>query len=733
MANYQLEQTGAEVQAILNAVQSPDTTPVEGSSKLITSGGVQAAIATSAAAIEGEVTALGQKVSENTQDIADIRQAVNDIQPIVIEGDVTNAPDEEDITTDENDLLKFADRTTLNGMGYKILRRDKTFAAQVTDTNTIYEIRYDFDLGGASVTIPAGCVLKFAGGSIYGGSVSNLGEVINAEDGLKAEIISLSNAVKCFVASQYSVTLSSDPAYNQKALQAAINADIPIVIDTPNCDYDEGIEIAGPLYVATNRIDIKGVGGFSGGLVFPNSDGFVWNQKLYYFHNFFDCLTISANGYVFNFVNEVSEGVANPDRPYNIYQSRFTNLQVKSATKDCFYQGGVSGVGGDSAMVFQVYFGNIRLSTPRYGFNGINGQTDFVIEKLTDGSVPESFFYNTSPSVVRYVNSSFSRTKHFMLFGGSLQNFGIGIKCEFCSFEGYSEEIFKDDIAPNLRGYSIELNDCAISYYSADFPSGLNLYPITLSSINVLRMNRTKFPGNLSYASGYELVRANAYLDARSDTPFKVYYGAGASPAGYYLIEATTGRRSQRVGQYPNFVNEIFVPFLGGKAVSAEFISLYADSVSVDSTTTPAITKMMTKLTASANRSVDYITLSLFADEGGVLQSGYENFGKVLFFYNDSNYNITFNAGYANSIVDPTLNGLVMRPKEFMMVIYDNSKVVNKFVAVQRLNGLSRYGHTSERPSLTARDAGFLFYDRDILKMILWNGSAWVNMDGTAL
>lgn len=58
MANYQLEQTGAEVQALLNAVESPDTTPAAGSSNLITSGAVQAAVA----GVSAEVTALGQKV-----------------------------------------------------------------------------------------------------------------------------------------------------------------------------------------------------------------------------------------------------------------------------------------------------------------------------------------------------------------------------------------------------------------------------------------------------------------------------------------------------------------------------------------------------------------------------------------------------------------------------------------------------------------------------------------------
>lgn len=77
----------------------------------------------------------------------------------------------EDIDTNEQGKLQFANRPTTNGMGYKILRRDKTFASQVGDNDTIYEIRYDFDLGGASVTIPARCVLKFDGGSIKNGTV----------------------------------------------------------------------------------------------------------------------------------------------------------------------------------------------------------------------------------------------------------------------------------------------------------------------------------------------------------------------------------------------------------------------------------------------------------------------------------------------------------------------------------------------------------------------------------
>lgn len=42
----------------------------------------------------------------------------------------------------------------------------------INEPNTIYEIRYDFDLNGATITIPEGCVLKFEGGSLDNGTLN---------------------------------------------------------------------------------------------------------------------------------------------------------------------------------------------------------------------------------------------------------------------------------------------------------------------------------------------------------------------------------------------------------------------------------------------------------------------------------------------------------------------------------------------------------------------------------
>lgn len=104
-------------------------------------------------------------------------------------------PDEEDLTKSENDgkgnsYLSLKDREynpdEFSGLGKVILRKNimevetegygkvkKNVLLQdmVNKPNTIYEIRYDFDLNNQEITIPEGCVLDFKGGSLSNGNI----------------------------------------------------------------------------------------------------------------------------------------------------------------------------------------------------------------------------------------------------------------------------------------------------------------------------------------------------------------------------------------------------------------------------------------------------------------------------------------------------------------------------------------------------------------------------------
>lgn len=112
----------------------------------------------------------------------EVNTAVASIKPIEVTGDVTNAPDEEDITSINvggTDVLKFKDKQytplTYSGMGRKILRKNivdgvnTLTQSMMQDANTIYVIQYDFDLRGATIEVPENCVLEFNGGLIDNG------------------------------------------------------------------------------------------------------------------------------------------------------------------------------------------------------------------------------------------------------------------------------------------------------------------------------------------------------------------------------------------------------------------------------------------------------------------------------------------------------------------------------------------------------------------------------------
>lgn len=140
--------------------------------------------------IEEETNKINEAISSkaNTKDvqlaIKDLEEKIGD--RTIIEGNVTNNPDEEDISTrniEGKKVLSFNDRAynplSFSGKGYKILRKNIVgnknilTSSMVNQSNTIYEIRYDYDLNNESIDILDGSVLYFNGGSFRNGTINN--------------------------------------------------------------------------------------------------------------------------------------------------------------------------------------------------------------------------------------------------------------------------------------------------------------------------------------------------------------------------------------------------------------------------------------------------------------------------------------------------------------------------------------------------------------------------------
>ena len=87
-------------------------------------------------------------------------------------GNEITTEDQSNLTNEQRiqSLANISDQTAnanTGKMGYKVLLPGKSFAEQVTEANTIYEIRDVFEIS-SNFTMPTGCTLKFTGGKLTG-------------------------------------------------------------------------------------------------------------------------------------------------------------------------------------------------------------------------------------------------------------------------------------------------------------------------------------------------------------------------------------------------------------------------------------------------------------------------------------------------------------------------------------------------------------------------------------
>lgn len=92
----------------------------------------------------------------------------------------------------------------------------------------------------------------------------------------------------------------------------------------------------------------------------------------------------------------------------------------------------------------------------------------------------------------------------------------------------------------------------------------------------------------------------------------------------------------------------------------------------------------------------------------------------------NTNVNITDTSFVFENSITGTYS--IYNEGELTVINYNNKRIENKINLKNETKGT-----TGQRPKLLDSDSGLTYYDSDLGKMILWNGTAWVNMDGTAL
>lgn len=371
-----------------------------------------------------------------------IQQFINlleQYQPIVIEGNVVNAPDEEDLTS-VNNLLKFKNKSyfheNFSGLGRVFLRKNIVNGenvltqAMMSESNTIYIIQYDYTLG-EDITIPANCVLEFDGGSLSNSSGNNY--TITYDNTLITGNI-IFNSIHCLgtlknkeIKPRY---YSDDLTYGlNKALHENLNKSYTILID-------ENITLNSNLVIENNSqynhfVTILGIGE----------------------------ITIDIRNYQIRGAIDTENNIF----PGNI---RFENIKFTATSA------GASHISINANTLLRITFHNCSFTNMQYAIgtqapaDAPYVMQDYVISDCFVRSV-DRFIYNLTNSYgLNITNTRAEQSVHFVMSLGTAYGWNIAN----CLIEGISGNAIK------LAG-SVEASTIRDNYFEA------NKYQINLSEI----------------------------------------------------------------------------------------------------------------------------------------------------------------------------------------------------------------------------------------------------------
>lgn len=397
---------------------------------------------------------------------------------------IVNYPDGEDLTQvdvcggnskNEINVLKFADKecnaANFSGLGRVYLRKNlveveeddgtkviKNVLTQemINTANIRYIIQYDYDLNGAEITIPEGCILDFQGGKLKNGSINfnkciidskkacfnNI--VINGIIGNKTIFVDWFSPYKEYPSSKdYFTDIEND---NVDIINNILNS-----VKSNSTNEQKIIEFGYGIYKFKESIKInynltsvvfKGQGIRNTAIVTPNGRNIEFISGAYLCNCVFKDVWFEANGANFYFIIELDKSL--PAAMDNIFE----NVSFYSHdTDDCCF--GLSLAKGTS--VYHNIFRNILVHKKTgYIFKGVSGLgtvfdnlTDININFATNGtrSDKETTIFGFCKEVT-IINSNFTNTnyKSIYFYDNTYQDalglYLLAINCNFESFHG---------------------------------------------------------------------------------------------------------------------------------------------------------------------------------------------------------------------------------------------------------------------------------------------------------
>lgn len=668
----------------------------------------------------------------------------------------------------------------------KFVRRNLLIEEMINQSNTIYEIMYDFDLDGTTINLPQNCILKFCGGSLNNGKLNGDKSIIEASPvrifGKDIEIsgtfVNSLNYAEWFdldyektllsfygidfignylISKKISVDTGTNRIYLKFHPQSKITVN-PTFID----DYLFDIKVS-EVKDTTVRCDFNSVSGQGEidlsercGLISFTSSNKIGNLSAKG-TDFSDLLNVHHAGKSID--NTVptydSNAVVNTAIIKVASESHFTNVNIYATRRylasipDC----GILLQGTDHKL------DRVTVVISTIGIYGIQGYT--FIQDCHVWGAPHIAFYITG---YHTINNTYG---DWALCGFYLKGINYINITNYCVIGTTSSD---SSVADWFQGNKMCLIKCQNPYVVTGH---ISYFQTRARNLRVLSNDE----GNLEIADSSFLTYENIFdknyrtyirkqFDNLEESDGNQYYYKISGKFYNHLLKLIFTLNSnisscyllkREVSDTPNYVlEESYNTYLSGRSqISAYYNIGETDTMLISFNSRyskfyveyynrekPLIVEKITKEDFDSNIS----TLNkLPILKENMLFSDYPNMSHLPIYFKDIESVVSVVKGSKDKCIKTVgipeynkIKSLQIIPKSVcyssisnkIAVYQDNARwMSDDFAPIDVL----RRGHSSERPSLYTSNYGFEYYDRTLKKKILWNGTDWVNLNGSPL
>lgn len=595
---------------------------------------------------------------------------------------VINSPDEEDITS-VNDKLKLADKTynaaTFSGLGRKYLRKNITGGKNIlTDSmintpNTIYIIQYDFDLNGATLNVPANCILQFEGGSISNGTLKSSCEITSSGKYRIFNNIKFSTIQPCVGYPEWFGAKGDGISDDYDAISSALNSFSKVILLCKT--YLIKVEKE-KLFNLSSNMELKGTSSMGSTSQLLISDHLTDAE----------CTVVNISG-SFIRVSDIiiKKTTVSSSRQEEDYHDTAFNIEGHNILLE-----EVTIVGFHTAVAIGSYLTRLIGINCHHCYNGFKAYSSNKI--MTSLYLLQCYAWEIANIGYSFYGYNYSQLDNC-----------AGDECSLT----YSID--------NCVG--IQLNSCA---------SEKSYRYIYIANSQAINLNNTRvIIKGLGYSGTQDDYQHTITLSKNIACVFNNLHIKVGSASKYYTdtLIAIEGYTSYQYAQY-TFIGA----YLDAGIKFAECIKAYSGYTEFNmvSLINSSIVSCREEDLPSLPSSIRYLSVYVRDRKRNAYFTGEK-------WQDDNGFTFMRNKGNTSqrpTITDSEDSGFMYYDTTLKKyIVWDNTQWIDG-------NGnkaLSTKGVTSERPTLTTSDEGFTFYDSTLKKMILWNGTAWVNMDGTVL